>query len=124
MTDLRAANLSNPVIAGGDLHCAVAAHLPDDPADLKSKPIASEFVATSLSADARPQSYYDRNRAENPHIQQMRSDQRGYTLLDFSGAKLEATLQVVQDVRVRDPKFAVQARYIVESGQPVPQRSA
>ncbi len=121
MADLTAAGLANPVIAGGDLHCAVAASVPGNPADLGSPSIASEFVATSLSADARPQAYYDRNRAENPHIRQMRSDQRGYTLLDFSADRLEATLQTVTDVRVREPRFAVQARYAVENGRPEPQ---
>jgi alkaline phosphatase D len=120
MHDLAAARVSNPVIAGGDLHCATVASVPSDPANLESRSIASEFVATSLSADARPQSYYDRNRSENPHIQQMRSDQRGYTLLDFDRKRLQASLQVVKDVRVREPEFATQARYVVESGTPEP----
>ena len=119
--DLRLANLSNPVIAGGDLHCAVVTHVPGDLEDLESTPVASEFVATSISADGRPQSNYDRIRAENPHIQQMRSDQRGYTLLDFSRDRLEVSLQTVADVRVREPSFGVQARYLVENGRPEPQ---
>ncbi len=115
--DLKSTRLRNPVIAGGDLHCAVVANVPSDPEDFDSAPVASEFVATSISADAWPQSHYDELRPDNPHISHLRSDQRGYTLFDFDRERLAATLQVVKDVRVREAEFAVQARYVVESGK-------
>jgi len=117
------AQLRNPVIAGGDLHCAVVAKLPRETADLESPSIASEFVTTSLSADGWPQSHYERNRAENPHIKHRRSDQRGFCLLDFKSEAMDAKLQVVSDVRVKEPSFATQARYRVENGRPEPQVS-
>ncbi|MCB1612843.1 MAG: hypothetical protein KDI60_13970, partial [Xanthomonadales bacterium] len=69
---------------------------------------------------ARPQSYYDERRAKNPHIRQVRSDQRGYTLLDFDTQAVQAKMQVVSNVRVRDPEFLTQASYRVEDGRPGP----
>ena len=117
MADMQAARLHNPVIAGGDLHCNVVADVPGDPERFASAPVASEFCGTSLSAEARPQSYYSERHADNPHIHQLRSDQRGYTLLDFGRDRLQATLQVVKDVHVREPEFEVQGRFVVESGK-------
>jgi len=99
------------------LHCAVVADVPGDPERFDSAPVASEFVATSLSAEARPQSYYSERHADNPHIHHLRSDQRGYTLFDFGRERLTATLQVVKDVHAREPQFEEQARYVVESGK-------
>ena len=71
----------------------MAAAVPGDPQRFDSDPVASEFLATSLSADARPQTYYDERLPENPHIRQLRSDQRGYTLLDFDRRQVAATLR-------------------------------
>ena len=88
---------------------------------LDSKPIASEFVATSISADGWPQSRYDATRAENPHVRLARSDQRGYTLLEFGRDAVEASLRVVDDVRSATPGFATQARFRVEDGRPGPE---
>jgi alkaline phosphatase D len=121
LAQLKSSQLKNPVIAGGDVHAGIVAAVPGDPRDFESKPVASEFVATSISADARPQSYYDERRAENPHIRQIRSDQRGYTLLDFDTSAMRARMQVVSDVRVRDPEFLTQASYRVEDGRPGPE---
>lgn len=123
LSDLRSARVRNPVFAGGDMHTAAAAAVPGDPARLDSRPVASEFIATSLSAEARPQSWYDERLPENPHVRQLRSDQRGYTLLDFGRERLEATLQVVRDVHLREAEFEVQARYVVEDGRPGPARA-
>ncbi len=117
LRDLKSSSLANPILAGGDLHCAVVADVPGDPERFDSAPVASEFVGTSLSAEARPQSYYSERHAENPHIHQLRSDQRGYTLFEFGRERLNATLQVVKDVHVLEPEFEVQARYVVESGR-------
>ncbi|MCC6592451.1 MAG: alkaline phosphatase D family protein [Xanthomonadales bacterium] len=123
LADLRDGRTRNPVFAGGDMHTAVAAAVPGDPARVDSAPVASEFVATSLSAESRPQSWYDERLPENPHVRQLRSDQRGYTLLDFARGRLDATLQVVRDVHVQDAQFEVQARYMVEDGRAGPQRA-
>lgn len=120
LQQMQAARLRNPVFAGGDLHCAIVADVPGDPTRFDSAPVASEFVGTSLSADARPQEYYSALQPENPHLHQLRSDQRGYALLDFHRERLEATLQVVKDVKVREAEFEVQARYVVEDGRPGP----
>lgn len=113
--------LANPVIAGGDLHCAVVAAVPGDPARLDSAPIASEFVATSISAEPWPQAHYDAVKSDNPHVRQMRSDQRGYTLLNIGTDEVRADLRVVDDVHASEPRFSTQASYRVESGRPGPQ---
>ena len=120
LAQLKSSQLKNPVIAGGDVHAGIVAAVPGDARNFESKPVASEFVATSISADARPQSYYDERRAKNPHIRQVRSDQRGYTLLDFDTQAVQAKMQVVSNVRVRDPEFLTQASYRVEDGRPGP----
>ncbi|MFO1493284.1 MAG: alkaline phosphatase D family protein [Lysobacterales bacterium] len=119
---MQRAGLSNPVIAGGDLHCAVVADVPSDPTRPDSAPIASEFVATSISAEAWPQAHYDAVRGDNPHIRQMRADQRGYTLLQITRDEVRADLKVVSDVHVQSPEFSTQASYRVEAGRPGPQR--
>jgi alkaline phosphatase D len=111
----------NPVIAGGDLHAAIVASVPSDPRRLDSRVLASEFVTTSISSEGWPQSHYERSRADNPHIHHARSDQRGYTLLEFGRAALEASVRVVDDVRSAKPGFATQARFRVEDGRPGPE---
>ncbi len=113
--------LRNPIVAGGDLHAHIVASVPGDPERFESKPIASEFVATSLSADGRPQSYYDERRIDNPHVQLLRSDVRGYTLLDIGSDRVLAKLQSVSDVREREPTFSTLASFTVEDGTPGPQ---
>jgi len=42
-------------------------------------------------------------------------------LLDFGRERMSASLQVVSDVRVPEPQFSEQARYIVENDRPGPQ---
>lgn len=122
LAQMQSSSLRNPVFAGGDMHCAVAAAVPGDPLRFDSAPVASEFVATSLAAESRPPSYYDERRADNPHLLQLRSDQRGYTLLEFGRSQLDATLQVVSDMHLVEPEFSVQAKYVVEEGKPGPRR--
>lgn len=120
LADIKSAGLRNPVVVGADLHCAIAAAVPGDPERFDSAAVASEFLATSLSADARPQSYYDERRSQNPQIKHARSDQRGYTLLEFNEQSVEASFQVVSDVRVRQPAFLTQARFRVQNNRPGP----
>ena len=46
LRDMQSSRLANPVIAGGDLHCAVVADVPGDPERFDSAPVASEFVGS------------------------------------------------------------------------------
>jgi alkaline phosphatase D len=110
------------VVLGGDVHANYVADLKVDFDDAKSPVIASEFCGTSISSLGLDQSRVDKGRTFNPHVHHARADERGYVRFTLQPKLLQAELRVVSDAR--DPASVVfgGARFIVEAGQPGPQR--
>ena len=112
--------LSNPVILSADIHSNWAIDLKADAEDPESQTIGSEFLATSIASGWPPpldQPIRD-NLANNPHVHHYNGDERGYMLHSVSGDRWECEMRVVDDVRSMDAKEVVQARFVVESGDP------
>lgn len=112
----------NPVFIGGDVHsnwvCDVHrhAHRPESPV------IASEFCGTSITSAGFAQSRIDPMLPDNPHVKLADGTKRGYTVVEVTPARWQATLRVIDDPRDPRTGIATRARFVVEDGRPGPQR--
>jgi alkaline phosphatase D len=112
----------NPVIFTGDMHAFMAGNIGTVPGDPRSKPLATEIVATSVSSDPRPQQQLDGWTQENPNLLLADGRHRGYVSVRLSPRRLQADLMAVES---RDDPASSQRilhSLIVESGRPELQR--
>jgi alkaline phosphatase D len=109
---------SNPVIFSGDLHAFVVSGVNAVPERLDTPLVAAEFVATSISSDARPQDSLDAWRANNPQILLMEGRSRGYLSVRLSAARMQTDLVAINDVNQPDSGRRVLQSYVVEAGNP------
>ncbi|WP_417464212.1 alkaline phosphatase D family protein [Kordiimonas sp.] len=116
-------NVSNPVIIGGDVHATYVCDVKRDFDDPRSKTVASEFVATSITSG---NSYWQRNMPsipENPHIKLYEGRYRGYTLCDVTNDGWTADLRVVDDVTKPELDARTLKRFVIEDGVAGPQEA-
>lgn len=115
--------VSNVLCLGGDVHRHVAARLRLDPRDERSPVVASEFVCSSITTDGLPELFTTLIERNNPDTLHIRSDERGYALLDItpqqSSCDFRATAFPVQD----KARLHSQARFVVEAGRAGPERA-
>ncbi len=113
--------ISDVVTLGGDVHMNVAGLLRQEPNDTNFPVIASEFVTTSISSRGRSESLISAVRNSNPDLLHARTDERGYTLCEFTPKQCLTEFRTTPSpAGIRDT-FRVQARYGVETGRPGPQ---
>ncbi|WP_417449883.1 alkaline phosphatase D family protein [Kordiimonas sp.] len=115
--------VSNPVIIGGDVHANYVCDVKRDFDNPKSKTVASEFVATSITSSNW---YWQRNMPsipENPHIKLYEGRHRGYTLVNVDRERWTADLRTVGDVMVPELKAETLKRFVIEDGVPGPQEA-
>ncbi|HVF16835.1 MAG TPA: alkaline phosphatase D family protein [Steroidobacteraceae bacterium] len=110
----------NPVVLSGDIHAFVVANLNRVPHDRNSPVVASELVATSISAEGSSQANLDRMRASNPNILFANSAKRGYLRLDVTAEHLQADLVGVESVTDINATASTQARFVIENGRAGP----
>jgi alkaline phosphatase D len=110
---------ANPVMLAGDIHAFMANHITTEPSDPDSAPLATEFLATSISSDPRPQAQLDGWRAENPNIQFAEGRYRGYLDLHLTPQTLRADLISVSDANLPDAPAKRLRSFTVESGRAV-----
>ena len=108
---------SNPVLIGGDVHAAMTARIHADPADPRSRVVASEIVATSITAQGFA-SMISGIAKENPHVLYAESQVRGYGLVELDRAKLVNSHRGVETVKRADAKISTVAASTLESGRP------
>ena len=113
--------ISDVVTLGGDVHMSVAAVLRQEPNDTSMPPVASEFVTTSISSRGMSETLLSAIRSSNPDLLHARSDERGYTLVDFNPKRCLTEFRTTPTPAGTSDKLKVQARFAVESGQPGPQ---
>ncbi|MGE3604556.1 MAG: alkaline phosphatase [Lautropia sp.] len=106
----------NPVVLGGDVHAFYAARL--DASD--GRPLASEFVGTSITSQSGPRAHFDRIRAANPHILHADGSQRGYLRITLDAKRLRADMIGLDSARRRESVASVQRAFVVESGRAGP----
>jgi alkaline phosphatase D len=90
--------LTNVVVATGDVHKHHAGVLPSRDDDLLSKPVATEYVGTSITSGG--DGSWERVLAENPHTKLL-NDRRGYQL--FNIGRKEWHTDVIAVDRVSTP---------------------
>jgi alkaline phosphatase D len=120
MMVLAESRVRNPVVLSGDIHSFVVANLHRVPQDRESPIVASELVATSISAEGSSQAGLDRMRATNPNILFANSSKRGYLRLDVSPERLQADLIGVDSVTDIDAGASTYATFVVENGRAGP----
>ena len=105
------------VVLTGDEHQNFAGQL----FDARGRPVAVEFVATSISSggdgqDVRPGN--DRIMADNPGLA-FTNDQRGYAVCDVTPERYRTDFMVMDRVTTPGGTLSRRASYAVEHGRPV-----
>jgi len=115
---MQSRRLSNPLLLGGDVHANWVCDVKADFSDPGSQVVATEFCGTSITSQGRPQVHLDRARDENPHVRLAESAYRGYGVVELTPDRCTTTLRVVDSVKLREPRIATRARFVVEAGRP------
>jgi alkaline phosphatase D len=110
------------VCLGGDVHRHVAANLRLHPQDARSPIIASEFVSSSITTRGLSELMNSWMASGNPDLLHLRSDERGYALIDISPARLRCDFRATAHPVKPDSKFHTQASYVVERGVAGPRK--
>src|SRR5262249_54279292 len=110
--------LSNPVVLGGDVHASYVADLRVHPERMDTPIVASEFCGTSITSQGPGHDATEAQRAANPHVHYADGTRRGYVLLDFTAARVEARQRVVGTVKEKDSPVSTRATFVVEDGRP------
>lgn len=122
---IRRKGLTNVVIGSGDMHQNVVGYVPQDPEDPMSTPIASEFLATSISSGGsgglrHPNELNVLDNNPNVHLL---NNQRGYHLYTVSPNSLAAEIKVLDQVERPGGQLSILARFSVDPRDPGPRRA-
>ena len=110
--------IQNVVCLGGDVHRHVAANLRLDPQDRTSPIVAAEIVTSSVTSKGLSEFLSDWMRLSNPDALHLRSDQRGYVLLDVTAPQVVAEFRGTAHPVTPQSKTQVQARFVMDRGVP------
>ncbi|MBX9789900.1 MAG: alkaline phosphatase D family protein [Pirellulales bacterium] len=112
--------VANPIVLTGDIHSNWCNDLLVNFDDRESKPVASEFVGTSISsggngggrvADARSGVL-----AENPFVK-FQNNERGYVSCTVTPSSWRSDYQVVEFVTTPGAPMVTRASFVVENGR-------
>ncbi len=121
MRFMRDRHISNPVVLTGDIHSNWANELRVDDRKAEELPVATEFVATSLSSGGngvdQPENM-NQLLSANPCVK-FHNLQRGYILCDVTPKQWHADYRVVDQVVQPGGITSSRAAFVVESGQPI-----
>ncbi|MDO9236780.1 MAG: alkaline phosphatase D family protein [Aquabacterium sp.] len=106
------------ICLGGDVHRHVAANLRLNPLDPASPIVASEFVTSSVTSQGLSELLNAWVKASNPDVLHMRSDERGYMLLDITPTQTRCTFRGTTHPVRADSRLRNQAVYVVDRGVP------
>jgi alkaline phosphatase D len=112
----RMRGLNDVVVLTGDEHSNYAGLLHD-----RDRPVAVEFVGTSISSDGDGQdmpSWGPAYLANSPQLKFI-NNQRGYLTCDVSPGELRTNFMVVDRVSTRGGQLSKRATFAVERGQPL-----
>ncbi|HEU4460544.1 MAG TPA: alkaline phosphatase D family protein [Methylibium sp.] len=117
-----AARGGNVVCLGGDVHRHVVAALRAEADDERTPIVAAELVTTSVTSRGLSENTAALLRRQNADLLHARGDERGYVAIELTPQRLQADLRATAFPVVADAKLHSQAKYVVEAGQPKPQR--
>jgi alkaline phosphatase D len=97
LTDVLADGVANPVVLGGDWHCASAMRIHQDPWDTATKRVGHNFNGTSISSHCTWWKQLNAAKAYNPHVDYVNGAQRGYLRCDVRPDNFIAQFRTVTD---------------------------
>ena len=115
---LRERRIGNTIVLTGDEHQNYAGELYRDSRNPEGAPIASEFVATSISSSGDGQDQRADGRrylADNPFLK-FNNAQRGYVVCDVTPERWQTEFKVMDKVSERGGTLSTRAKYAVASG--------
>jgi len=115
---IRDRRIANTVVLTGDEHQNYAGELYLDGRNPEGAPIATEFVATSISSGGDGQDQRsdqaDFLRA-NPQLK-FRNSQRGYVVCDVTPDRWQTEFKVLDQIRDRNGVLSIRSKFVVEPG--------
>jgi len=120
LTHLRDRQVSNPVVLTGDEHVNYAGELHLDGRNPEGRPIATEFVATSVTSggdgvDQTPNSVA--LLGANPQLKFI-NNQRGYVVCDVNAERWVSEFKVLDRVTERGGSLTTRTRLAIAAGDP------
>ncbi|MDP1777869.1 MAG: alkaline phosphatase D family protein, partial [Brevundimonas sp.] len=115
---LRERRIGNTIVLTGDEHQNYAGELYRDSRNPEGAPIASEFVATSISSSGDGQDQRADGRrylADNPFLK-FNNAQRGYVVCDVTPERWQTEFKVLDKVSERGGTLSTRAKLAVASG--------
>lgn len=112
--------INNPVVLTGDIHSNWANELITDFDKLDSRPIATEFVGTSISSGGDGNDEPKRNKillSENPFVK-FHNAQRGYVKCEVTPGEWRTDFRVVPYVTRPGAPIETRKSFVVEAGRP------
>lgn len=119
VSEIRARQLTNVVIATGDVHQNHAGVVPVRDEDLTGPAAATEFVCTSISSNGDGKeiaSGWKDVPADNPHCQLFNA-RRGYQTFDIGRSHWRTDVWTLDQVTTPNGKLSRRASFVVERGQ-------
>ncbi|WP_374274072.1 alkaline phosphatase [Brevundimonas sp.] len=115
---LRDRRIQNTVVLTGDEHQNYAGELYLDGRNPEGAPVASEFVATSISssADGQDQRADGRRYLEDNPFLKFNNAQRGYVVCDVTPEVWRTEFKVLDKVSDKDGALSTRATYAIQSG--------
>jgi len=112
--------IANPIVIAGDIHSNWANDLLVNFDDLDGRPVATEFVGTSIASGgdgaARP-SKLEGILADNPFVK-FHNTQRGYVRCTATPKQWKTDFQIVEYVTRPGAPLTTAASFVVEAGRP------
>ena len=115
--------IPNPVVLGGDVHSFNVNQLKLDFDDPASPIVASEFVGTSITSQSWSQERLNQYLPDNPHMLLADSRYRGYVRAEVTRQRMTVDLRAMDNVASADAPCSTLASFVVEDGNPGPQRA-
>jgi alkaline phosphatase D len=115
---LRERRIGNTVVLTGDEHQNYAGELYRDSRNPEGAPVASEFVATSISSSGDGEDQRADGRrylADNPFLK-FNNAQRGYVVCDVTPERWQTEFKVLDKVSERGGTLTTRAKFAVASG--------
>lgn len=112
-------HVPNPVVLTGDIHSNWCNNLLVDFDDKDAKPVATEFVCTSIASGGDGKADDPRRaamQAENPFVKFANSE-RGYVRCTVTGDQWQGDYQVVEYVTRPGAPLVTRASFVVENGE-------
>ncbi|EMD83459.1 alkaline phosphatase D family protein [Pacificimonas flava] len=125
VTAIAEQGLGNVVIGSGDMHQHLVGTVPLDCEDPESRPVASEFLATSITSGgsgSERHSFQQDILARNPNLALL-NNRRGYQIYVVSPNQWRTRLKVMDQVDTPSGAVSDLAEFVVERGRPGPLRA-